>query len=105
GLYDAKLDRAPVLAITGMPYHDLIDTETQQDVPLDRVFVDVAAFNTRIMGPTHVENVAAQACRTALACRGVAHVAFPLDFQSESLDEAVPSRRNVSHHVSYEFGE
>src|SRR5687768_4603814 len=36
GLYDAKLDGQPVLAITGMPYHDLIGTRTQQDVELSR---------------------------------------------------------------------
>ena len=36
GLYDAKLDGAPVLAITGLQYHDLVHTHTQQDVELDR---------------------------------------------------------------------
>ena len=36
GLYDAKLDGQPVLAITGHHYHDLIDTRAQQDVSLDR---------------------------------------------------------------------
>src|SRR5439155_18153847 len=65
GLYDAKLDGAPVLAITGMQYHDLIATHTQQDVELDKVFMDVAVYNTRVMGPSHVENVADLACRTA----------------------------------------
>src|SRR5437867_11241043 len=58
GLYDAKLDGQPVLAITGMPYHDLIGTFTQQDVELDKLFMDVAKYNARVMGPTHVENVA-----------------------------------------------
>src|SRR5258707_498547 len=48
GLYDAKLDGQPVLAITGLPYHDLNDTFTQQDVALDRLFMDVAAYNTRV---------------------------------------------------------
>src|SRR5881628_1657077 len=38
GLYDAKLDRAPVLAITGLPYHDLIATYTQQDIDHTRLF-------------------------------------------------------------------
>ena len=42
GLYDAKLDGQPVLAITGMHYHDLIGTHTQQDVELDKLFMDVA---------------------------------------------------------------
>ena len=66
GLYVAKLDGQPVLAITGMPYHDLIGTHTPQDVELDEVFTDVAEYSIRIMGPTHVENVAHLACRTAL---------------------------------------
>src|SRR6202171_6248444 len=58
GLYDAKMDGQPVLAITGLQFHDLIGTFTQQDVGLDRLYMDVASFNERIMGPTHVENVA-----------------------------------------------
>src|SRR5881396_2067553 len=49
GLYDAKLDGQPVLAITGMAFHDLIGTHTQQDVALDRVFMDVSQYNERIM--------------------------------------------------------
>src|SRR6266550_3211100 len=55
GLYDAKLDGQPVLAITGHHYHDLIGTRTQQDVDLDRVFQDVALYSTRVMGKNHVE--------------------------------------------------
>src|SRR5499426_2649555 len=74
GLYDAKLDGQPVLAITGHPYHDLIDTHAQQDVNLDRVFMDVAVYNTRVMGPSHVQQVTNLACRTALAYRGVSHI-------------------------------
>src|SRR6187401_57788 len=42
GLYDAALDGQPVLAITGLTYHDLIGTHAQQDVALDRTFLDVA---------------------------------------------------------------
>src|SRR5919199_2907827 len=40
GIYDAKLDGQPVLAITGLQYHDLIGTYTQQDVALDKLFID-----------------------------------------------------------------
>src|ERR1700733_13068727 len=36
GLYDAKLDGQQVLAVTGMPFHDLISTHSQQDVELDK---------------------------------------------------------------------
>src|SRR6266513_3803855 len=81
GLYDAKLDGQPVLAITGHHYHDLIDTHAQQDLDLDRVFTDVAVYNTRVMGPAHVENVADLACRKAVAYRGVSHIDCPTDFQ------------------------
>src|SRR4051794_537248 len=66
GLYDAKLDQAPVLAITGMQYHDLIETFTQQDVDLVRVFNDVTVFNAEVTGAAHMENVASLACRSAL---------------------------------------
>src|SRR5438270_6959647 len=53
GLYDAKMDGQPVLAITGHHYHDLIDTYAQQDLNLDQVFKDVALYSTRVMGPEH----------------------------------------------------
>jgi pyruvate dehydrogenase (quinone) len=99
GLYDAKLDGQPVLALTGMPYHDLIGTHTQQDVELDRLFVDVAKYSARVMGPTHVENVTDLACRTALAYRGVAHVSMPLDVQEKPVSRT-GSKRNVPHHTS-----
>src|SRR5881227_1664824 len=62
GLYDAKLDCQPVLAITGMHHHDLIGTLAQQDVELDKTFLDVAVFNQRVMSPDHVENLADLAC-------------------------------------------
>lgn len=100
GLYDAKLDGAPVLALTGMHYHDLIGTLAQQDVELDKVFMDVAVFNQRVMGPNHVEHLADQACRTAYSERGVAHLAFPVDLQEREIDRRKASKRNVPHHTS-----
>jgi pyruvate dehydrogenase (quinone) len=99
GLYDAKLDGVPVLAITGLQFHDLLNTETQQDVELDKLFIDVCKYNNRIMGPAHTENVVELACRTALAYRGVAHVTMPVDMQEMPADE-MRSKRNRPHHVS-----
>src|SRR3990170_6333377 len=96
GLYDAKLDCQPVLAITGLQFHDLIGTYSQQDVELDKVFMDVARFNERIMGPAHVENVVDVACRTALSCRAVAHITFPVDLQS-----APAERKGSVHNVPF----
>jgi pyruvate dehydrogenase (quinone) len=97
GLYDAKLDCQPVLAITGLQFHDLIGTYSQQDVELDKVFMDVAKFNERIMGPAHVENVVDVACRTAISYRGVAHITFPVDIQSMPA-ERKGSKHNVPFH-------
>src|ERR687892_1411941 len=101
GLYDAKMDGQPVLAITGHHYHDLIDTHAQQDVDLDRVFMDVAVYNTRVMGPSHIEQVTHLACRTALGYRGVAHINFPVDLQEQEASER--SKRNVPNHTSDVF--
>jgi pyruvate dehydrogenase (quinone) len=95
GLYDAKLDGQPVLAITGHHFHDLIDTHAQQDVDLDRVFMDVACYNTRVMGPAHVRAVSHLACRMALSRRGVAHINFPTDTQSMPVSADVRSERNI----------
>jgi pyruvate dehydrogenase (quinone) len=100
GLYDAKLDRQPVLAITGLQFHDLLDTFTQQDVELDKLYMDVAVYNTRVMGPNHVENTVELACRTALAYRGVAHITIPVDVQSREVQASKRSERNVPQHVS-----
>ena len=100
GLYDAKLDSQPVLAITGLPFHDLNDTFTQQDVALDRLFMDCCAYNTRVMGPSHVENVVELACRTALTYRKVSHITFPVDFQEMKADRKQASKRNVEGHTS-----
>jgi pyruvate dehydrogenase (quinone) len=101
GLYDAKLDRASVIAITGLPYHDLVDTFTQQDVDLPRLFSDVAAYSTRIMSAAHVENAVSLACRIARTQHTVTHVAVPVDVQEQELEDAEPSTRNVQHHVSF----
>lgn len=100
GLYDAKFDGQPVLAITGMPFHDLINTHTQQDIELDKLFEDVAVYNTRVMGPNHMEGVAELACRTALSYRGVAHLTIPTDFQSMPVERKYASERNIAGHVS-----
>lgn len=101
GIYDAKLDCQPVLAITGMQHHDLLDTYTQQDVDLDKLFMDACQYSTRIMGPAHMEAAVEQACRTALAYRQPTHITIPVDVQSMPMGKAHRSKRNVPHHVSH----
>jgi pyruvate dehydrogenase (quinone) len=98
GLYDAKCDGQPVLAITGHTFHDLIGTHYQQDVNLDKLFMDVAAYSERIMGPAHVCNVVDEAIKTALAGRTVAHITIPKDMQDWSDTAGERSPTNIPEH-------
>src|SRR5690242_3394948 len=98
GLYDAKFDGQPVLAITGHTFHDLIGTHYQQDVDLDKLFMDVAAYNERVMGPAHVHNVVDEAVKTALARRTVAHITIPKDIQDWTDSDAERSEANIPQH-------
>lgn len=98
GLYAAKLENLPVIALTGHHYHDLIGTHTQQDVDLTKLFGNVAVYSERVMGPAHVENVAHVACRNALGFHGVAHINIATDIQDERF--ARRSKENVAHHQS-----
>lgn len=100
GLYDAKCDGQPVLAITGHTFHDLIGLQYQQDVDLDKLFMDVAAFNQRVMGPSHVENIVDEAIKTALARRTVSHITVPKDIQTWKADGDHRSDANVAGHSS-----
>lgn len=98
GLYDAKSDGQPVLAITGHTFHDLIGTHYQQDVPLDRVFSDVAAYSELVTGPGHVTNVVDEAVKAALGRRTVAHVQIPKDVQDWTASDEPRSSANIKGH-------
>ncbi len=104
GLYDAKCDGQPVLAITGHTFHDLIGTNYQQDVDLDKLFMDVAVYNQRVMGPAHVENVIDEAVKTALARRSVAHITIPKDIQDWTARDEERSPANIKGHSADTYG-
>src|SRR3954468_10365083 len=81
GLYDAKLDHAPVLAITGMQETSVLGTGYQQEVNLDRLYQDVSEYNQVIMNPAQMPGLVDTGIRTAYPRRGVAHLTFPNDVQ------------------------
>src|SRR5437763_13568321 len=81
GLYDAKLDHAPVLAITGMQATSLLGTGFQQEVHLEHLYADVAEFNGFVHVPVQIPALVDNAVRTALAHRTVSHLTFPVDLQ------------------------
>jgi pyruvate dehydrogenase (quinone) len=106
GLYDAKLDQVPVIALTGQTYHDLIGSYYQQEINELSLFEDVAVYNERVMGPANVRLVADVACRTALARRGVSHICIPTDMQHWKMP-GHPSSAKVTGATSqvYAFGQ
>jgi pyruvate dehydrogenase (quinone) len=98
GLYDANMDGQPVLAITGHTFHSRIGTHYQQDVDLDRLFSDVAAYSERVMGPDHVASVVDEAIKTAMARRTVAHINIPKDIQDWTSSDVPRPTGNVAEH-------
>jgi pyruvate dehydrogenase (quinone) len=81
GLYDANMDGAPVVAVTGLTFHDLIGTRYQQGVDTTKLMQDVALYNVEVTGPEHAVLVTNRACRVALGDRGVAHLTGSKDTQ------------------------
>lgn len=92
GLYDAKGDGAPVLAITGQTYSDLLGSHYQQEVNMTLLYQDVAVYDQEVINPNQVEMLVSEACRHALNDRGVAHLTFPVDYQ-----EAEPNGKLSMH--------
>jgi pyruvate dehydrogenase (quinone)/pyruvate oxidase len=86
GLYDAKLDHVPVLAITGMQETSVLGTGYQQEVHTDKLYADLAEYNLVVDNPAQLPGVVDIAIRTALARRGVAHLSLPNDVQVADAD-------------------
>jgi len=94
GLYDAKMDSTPVLALTGTTFHDLIGTHFQQSVDTLALMGSVALYNVQVTGPQHAGIVGNIACRAALEGRGVAHLTVAKDTQNMVLAADKPSMEN-----------
>jgi pyruvate dehydrogenase (quinone) len=94
GLYDAHFDGAPVLAITGLTFHDLLGTRFQQSVDTPALMQDVALYNVAVSGPRHALVVTDIACRSALGSRGVAHLTISKDVQAMRLADDKASMEN-----------
>ncbi len=99
GLYDAKADNTPVIAITGTTYSDLMNSSYQQDVNLLQLYSDVAVYNAIINNPEQTEMAVDIACRSAMSQRGVSHLTIPIDVQEMRLKGRY-SRHKVGGHTS-----
>lgn len=94
GLYDAAFDGAPVVALTGLTFHDLTGLRYQQSVNTVRLMQGVAFYNEEVTGPEHAVIVGNRACRAALGDRGVAHLTVSKDVQMMKLSAERRSMRN-----------
>jgi pyruvate dehydrogenase (quinone) len=100
GLYDARVDQAPVIAVSGMTYHDVIGTHYLQDINHDHALQDACVYSQRVMGEAHVLNVVDMAVRSAVAARGPAHIAIPIDIQSGEAVTGDRSIKNIEGHTA-----
>lgn len=90
GLYDAKLDHQPVLAIVGQQKQLSVGADYQQEVDLNTLFKDVSAYVTTVMHPAAARHAIDRAIRVALANRSVSTIIFPEDIQETPAMEAPP---------------
>ena len=81
GLWDAKVDRAPIIALTGQVATQVIGTGNFQELDLVKAFDTVAAFNHRVQSSSKHSELMALAVKHAILCRDVAHLTFPDEIQ------------------------
>jgi len=96
GLYDAKLDHVPVVAIVGQQQTSVLGAEYQQEIDLQGPFQDVAAqYVQTVLTPEQAPMVLDRAFRTALATRSPCVVILPHDVQQEPVAESLPHEHGV----------
>lgn len=91
GLYDAKMDRAPVLALAGQVDTRVMGTDYFQEVNLNRVFDDVSSYCQLLVSPEQTAHLMSMAARAALSRRGVAMLTIPFDIGRHAVDRHAAS--------------
>ncbi len=82
GLWDAKVDRAPVIALTGQVQVQVFGPGAFQDIDLKAAFAPVAKFSQNVLSSSNHAELANLACKAALDNRDVAHLIFPDNVQT-----------------------
>jgi pyruvate dehydrogenase (quinone) len=86
GLYDAKMDKAPVIAITGQVKSNLVGQDYHQEVNLVKLFDDVAVFNKMVIEASSAPILIQKAIRESKRLKGVSHLNFPVDILMEKVE-------------------
>jgi len=102
GLYDAKLDHMPVLAITGQAPRTARGAHYQQEINLDRMFADVAEYVQEAQAPAQVRHLVDRGLRIALAQSGVAVLVLPSDLQDEPYEDPPRHHGAVLSGIGYQ---
>ncbi|MBD5633309.1 MAG: thiamine pyrophosphate-requiring protein [Candidatus Eremiobacteraeota bacterium] len=98
GLYDAKEDRVPVLAIVGQAATSAIGAHYQQEIDLGVLFKDVAhEFVTTVTSPLAMRHAIDRAMRIAMATRSVTCLIVPKDVQELAAADKIPRQHNMAH--------
>jgi len=87
GLWDAKVDRAPVLALTGQVQVQVFGPGAFQDIDLKAAFAPVTRFSQNVLSTTNPAEITNLACKTAIDQRDVAHLIFPDNVQTLQASE------------------
>jgi len=93
GLYDAKTDRAPVLALSGQVPSSVRGRGAFQDTDLHAAFHDVARYSETVQAGSNHAELMALACKTALVERDVAHLVLPDEVQELAAAEGAAAAR------------
>src|SRR4051812_47329901 len=95
GLYDAKLDNVPVVAVVGQQERTVLGSTYQQGIDLQTLFTDATEYVQTVTAPEQAQMVVDRAFRTALASRGPCAVVLPHDVQQLSLPDPLPQEHGV----------
>ena len=104
GLWDAKVDRAPVLALTGQVQVQVFGPGIFQDIDLKAAFAPVTKFSQNVLASSNHAELATLACKAALDHMDVAHLIFPDNVQTMPADEnavaGTPHGRMADRHIA-----
>lgn len=101
GLYDAKLDHMPVLAIAGQAARTTRGAHYQQEVNLERMFADVADYVHEASVPSQVRHLVDRAMRTVLGQNGISVLVLPNDLQELPYEEPPRKHGSVFSGIGY----
>jgi pyruvate dehydrogenase (quinone) len=103
GLYDAKLDHMPVVAIVGQAEASVRGASYQQELNLDRLFADVAGYVQEVTHPAQLRHVVDRAFRIAIATRSPTVIILPKDLQERAHEAPARAHGFTRSGVGYAF--